>query len=157
MASGYDATVTSADPFPLDEFSEYADPILEGLAVPVSSAMVALYTNLLKWRPAWTYHLSNKAAFQQWDWGKMQTRPESVTVLRESMALDPRMRVLVAHGFYDMLTPYFGSVLLLDQIPAPDPAERIRLAVYPGGHMFYFRDASREAFRAAGLRLFEGG
>jgi carboxypeptidase C (cathepsin A) len=155
VASAYDATVTSADPFPLDDASEYPDPILEGLAAPVSSAMVALYTGKLNWRPQWTYHLSNKAAFQQWNWGRTLARPESVTELRQSLALDPRLLVLVAHGFYDMLTPYFGTVMLLDQLPASETAERVRLAVYPGGHMFYARDMSREAFRTDAMRVFD--
>jgi carboxypeptidase C (cathepsin A) len=155
VASGYDATVTSADPFPLDDMSDYPDPILEGLAAPVSSAMLALYEGVLNWRPSWTYHLSNKTAFEQWNWGRKLVRPESVTELRQAMALDPRMRVLVTHGFYDLLTPYFGSVMLLDQLPVSERAEQVRLAVYSGGHMFYARDQSRDTFRADAMRVFE--
>ena len=36
----------------------------------------------------------------------------------------------------------------LDQLPVYGSADRVRLVVYPGGHMFYSRDASRQAFRA---------
>ena len=38
--------------------------------------------------------------------------------------------------------------MLLDQLPAYASPERVKLIVYPGGHMFYFRDAARQAFRA---------
>jgi hypothetical protein len=38
--------------------------------------------------------------------------------------------------------------VLLDQLPGFASPERVKLVVYPGGHMFYSRDGSRKAFRA---------
>lgn len=58
------------------------------------------------------------------------------------------MSVLVGHGLFDLATPYFGSKMVLDQLPAYASAPRVRLVVFPGGHMFYSRNASRQAFRA---------
>jgi hypothetical protein len=37
---------------------------------------------------------------------------------------------------------------LLDQLPAFAGAPRVKLVVYPGGHMFYSRDGARQAFRS---------
>ncbi|HEX4172383.1 MAG TPA: hypothetical protein VHY82_07890, partial [Acetobacteraceae bacterium] len=51
LGSIYDATVTTADPFPLDVMGDYPDPVLEALKAPVSSAMVEIYQNRLNWRP----------------------------------------------------------------------------------------------------------
>ena len=53
----------------------------------------------------------------------------------------------MGHGLFDLATPYFGSKVLLDQLPAYASPERVKLVVYPGGHMFYSRDGSRQAFR----------
>jgi carboxypeptidase C (cathepsin A) len=64
------------------------------------------------------------------------------------LALDPKLKVLVGHGLFDLATPYFGSRVLLDQLPPFASSGRVKLVVYPGGHMFYLRDASRQAFRA---------
>ena len=36
---------------------------------------------------------------------------------------------------------------LLDQLPAFAGPDRVKLVVYPGGHMFYSRDGARQAFR----------
>jgi hypothetical protein len=33
-------------------------------------------------------------------------------------------------------------------LPAFASPDRVKLVVYPGGHMFYARDASRQAFRS---------
>ena len=74
--------------------------------------------------------------------------PKSISELRQILALDPKLKLLVGHGLFDLATPYFGSKILLDQLPAYATPERVKLVVYPGGHMFYSRDASRQAFRA---------
>ena len=54
----------------------------------------------------------------------------------------------MGHGLFDLATPYFGTQILLDQLPAFATPPRVKLVVYPGGHMFYSRDGSRQAFRA---------
>jgi len=48
---------------------------------------------------------------------------------------------------FDLATPYFGSRIQLDQLPAFASPDRVKLVVYPGGHMFYSRDNSRKALR----------
>jgi carboxypeptidase C (cathepsin A) len=61
------------------------------------------------------------------------------------LALDSGLRVWVAHGYSDLATPYFESVLILDQLP--DFGGRVMQRNYRGGHMFYSRDESRAHFR----------
>ena len=75
--------------------------------------------------------------------------------LRQALALDAHLHVLIAHGLYDLVTPYFGTQLLLDQIPASSGGDRVRLVTYPGGHMFYSQDASRAAFREDARKLLD--
>jgi len=48
---------------------------------------------------------------------------------------------------FDLATPYFASKVALDQLPAYASSNRVKLVVYPGGHMFYSRDPARQAFR----------
>jgi len=64
------------------------------------------------------------------------------------------MRILVAHGASDLVTPYFENQMILDQLPAFASPERLKLSVYGGGHMFYSRDASRRAFREDARALY---
>jgi carboxypeptidase C (cathepsin A) len=157
VASPYDGTITSPDPFPLDPYSDYEEPVVQALIPPVTSAMVALYDNELNWRPNGVYRLSNLSVFRAWDWGRhMGTGAESVSALRTDLALDPRLRVLIGHGLFDLLTPYFATELILRQVPTLGANDRIRLIVYPGGHMFYTDDASRTGFRDAARQLITG-
>jgi carboxypeptidase C (cathepsin A) len=155
IASVYDATITRADPFPHEALSDFADPVLEGMKAPVSSAMVALYTGRLHWYPDNPYELANDAANRQWQWGRGRAGPESTSYLQAALALDPHMRVLIAHGMFDLVTPYFATRLILDQMPAFAGPDRVRFAIYPGGHMFYTDDASRAALRDAARAVIE--
>jgi carboxypeptidase C (cathepsin A) len=155
VGSIYDATITSADPSPLDPFSDYADPVLEGLKAPVSSAMVSIYETRLNWRPDKGYRLEGQAVNRQWDWGHNVWSPvESVTAMRAALALDAHFSIYIAHGLFDLITPYFATELQLDQLPNPGIGSRVHLSVFPGGHMFYTNDASRAAFRDEAARQF---
>jgi carboxypeptidase C (cathepsin A) len=140
VTSAYDATVTGYDPFPDSYFSRFQDPLIDALSAPMTSAMVDLYEHRLDWKPDGHYELLSDAVNRSWNWGGGLNPPESLT-------LDPKLKVLVAHGLFDLVTPYFGSKMELDQLPRYGSPDRVRLVVYPGGHMFYSRDASRAALR----------
>ena len=62
------------------------------------------------------------------------------------------MHVKIVHGLYDLVTPYFGSKLILDQLP-PAQAKRATLLALPGGHMFYTDDKSRARLQAEGAAM----
>jgi carboxypeptidase C (cathepsin A) len=136
-----------SDPFPDSSFFHFGDPSGDSLIAPLTSAAVTLTREKLNWRPDGSYHVLSGAVAKAWDFGHGTEPAESVSDLRQILALDPKLKVLVAHGLFDIATPYFGSRMVLDQLPAFASPERVKLVVYPGGHMFYSRDASRQAFR----------
>ena len=147
VGSAYDPTVTAFDPNPGAANSRFSDPMLDGLTAPLTTAMTDLYQHVLKWRVEQPYRLLPREVSSRWDWGRGRTAPEAYDDLRNVLAADAQVRVLVAHGATDLVTPYFANQLLLDQLPVFGSAERVKLAVYAGGHMFYNRDASRAALR----------
>jgi carboxypeptidase C (cathepsin A) len=144
----YDASVAGLDPYPDSVSSHFSDPSGDPLIAPLTSAAVDLTTHKLNWRPDGSYQLLNGAVERAWDFGHSINPPESTSQLREILALDPKLKLLVGHGLFDLATPYFGSKVLLDQLPPFAAPDRLKLVVYPGGHMFYWRDAPRQAFRA---------
>jgi carboxypeptidase C (cathepsin A) len=149
----YDASVMGIDPFPSSSFFHFDDQSGDALAAPVTSAVVDLTTRKLNWRPDGSYELGNGTVERSWDFGRGLNPAESITELKQILALDPKLKVLVGHGLFDLATPYFGSKILLDQVPQLGSPQRVKLVVYPGGHMFYSRDASRQAFRGEAQAL----
>ncbi|MCP3477555.1 peptidase S10 [Bradyrhizobium sp. CCGUVB1N3] len=144
----YDASVRGFDPYPDSSSSRFGDPSGDTLQAPLTSAAVDLLTRKLNWRPDGSYEVLNGAVERAWDFGHGINPAQSVSELRQILATDAKMTVLVGHGLFDLATPYFGSQIVLDQLPAFASAPRVKLVVYPGGHMFYSRDGSRQAFRA---------
>ncbi len=142
----YDATVSGIDPYPDSSDVHFGDPSGDSLMAPLTSAAVDVTTRKLNWRPDGSYQLLSESVNRSWDFGRGPA--QSVSQLRQILALDPKMKLLVSHGMFDLATPYFASKVLLDQLPAFAGAPRVKLVVYPGGHMFYSRDDTRQAFRS---------
>jgi carboxypeptidase C (cathepsin A) len=155
VAGRYDGSVLGFDPDPDSSDSHFSDPSGDPLIAPLTSAAVDLTARTLKWRPDGTYHLLNRSI--SWDYGRGINPVQSTSDLRQILALDPKLKLLVGHGLFDLATPYFGSKIQLDQMPAYASADRVKLVVYPGGHMFYSREASRRAFRAEAEALMKSG
>ncbi|MGC2779606.1 MAG: peptidase S10 [Bradyrhizobium sp.] len=143
----YDGSVLGLDPYPDASRSRGSDPSGDVLTAPLTSAAVELTTRKLSWRPDGSYELLSGAVNMNWDFGRGISPPESTGELRQILALDPKLKLLVGHGLFDLATPYYGSKILLDQLPAFARPPRVKLVVYPGGHMFYSRDEARKAFR----------
>ncbi|WP_348934028.1 peptidase S10 [Aquabacter sp. CN5-332] len=153
--SPYDSNVAGLDPDPDAARSGAPDAVLEALTAPLTSAMLDTYANELKWRPEGRYFLLNDETNRRWNYGEGRGDRESMSEVRKVLALDPRLRAMVAHGFTDLVTPYFESKLLLDQLPALGDPSRVRLEVFPGGHMFYWRDGSRRDLHDAARSMIE--
>ena len=154
IGSAYDPTVTAFDPYPTSRESHYSDPVLDDTRAPLTGAMTDLYQHVLNWRVDRPYELLNREVGSHWTWGRGRSSPEAVDDLRKDLAGDAQVRVLVAHGAYDLVTPYFANQLLLDQLPTYGAADRVKLAVYAGGHMFYNREASRKGLRDDAAAMF---
>ncbi len=147
IGSRYDATVEGADPSPNAAFSfGFSPPLTGALDAPFTSAMLDLYARF-KWQPERKYELFSAAVNRKWNWGNRLAPPQSLSDLQSVLALDPNFKVLLSHGYSDLATPYFGSKLLLKQLPPAGKPDRVKLITYPGGHMYYSRDASRIAYR----------
>ncbi len=155
VVSAYDTNVAAADPNPSAYVSRFEDPVLDAVTAPLSSAIIDHLTRTLNYKAEGRYNLLNGSVSGGWRWGNSRSGPENLEELRQALALDGKLRVLVAHGFTDLVTPYYASQLLLNQIPALGPQPRVALKVYEGGHMFYSRQASRQALRNDAQRLYE--
>lgn len=152
IGSIYDSNVTAWDPFPGSAYRRSGDPILDALIAPTTSAMVDFVTRVVGWDVNARYNALSEEVNRAWDSGEPNDSP--VSDLRKSIANDPRMAVMIAHGYDDLACPFFGSRLIVDQMPSFGVEQRVQLGVYPGGHMFYSRPASAAAFKTDARALF---
>jgi carboxypeptidase C (cathepsin A) len=155
VTSIYDSLISGFDPAPHAAVSDFPDPVLDAFKAPLASAMADISGNRLGWFVEARYEILSENVYRAWDWGTGRDRPEALSDLKNAMALDPSLRVLVAHGVTDQVTPYFASKLLIDQVPPMGSQDHLRLKVYGGGHMLYLDDKSRAELREDARRVIE--
>ena len=146
VGSWYDSNVTAFDPFPWSPDGQGGDPILNGIIAPTTTAMVNFVTNTVGWKVEARYNALSGDVGNKWEAGWWQTA-EAVTDFRQAVAVDPKMKVLIVHGYDDLSCPYMVSKIVVDQMPLMGDPSRVQVKVYPGGHMFYSRPASQAALR----------
>jgi carboxypeptidase C (cathepsin A) len=155
IVSPYDATFAVPDAFPESERSG-DDPILDGVTRAYGSAFVGYARDELGFKTDMTYLLLARDVSGRWDWngehGRRAVSAESD--LRELLALNPSFRLLVTHGYSDLVIPYSVSRYVVDHLPLGGP-DRVQLKLYKGGHMMYLLAASRIAM-TADARAFYG-
>ncbi|MBV9734783.1 MAG: alpha/beta hydrolase fold domain-containing protein [Acidisphaera sp.] len=150
LVSRYDAAFAVGDPFFDYDGARGSDPILDGYTRAFGGAFVGYARDELGFKTDITYELLSPQVGHNWDWN--QHGPwDAVSVagdLRELLAYEPGLRVLVAHGTSDIQTPYAISRYVLDHLQKLGAPDRVQLKLYSGGHMVYLREASRLAFSA---------
>ncbi len=145
IGSVYDSNVTAYDPFPFSPNQISSDPILEAIIAPTTTAMVDWVTRVVGWKTTARYNALSYEVARGWDRDRVLERGSSAD-LREAVAADPKLRVLIAHGWDDLSCPFMSSVLTVDQMPVMGDPKRVAVHEYPGGHMFYTRPGSQSMF-----------
>jgi carboxypeptidase C (cathepsin A) len=153
LGSVYDSNVTSYDPFPFAPEQRANDPILASIIAPLTTAMVDFVTRTVGWKVDARYNALSYDVNKLWDRGD-DLRQGSVPQLRQAVAADPKLRVLIVHGWNDLSCPFMGSILTVNQIPVMGDATRVAVHEYPGGHMFYTRESSRMELRKDVMEMY---
>jgi carboxypeptidase C (cathepsin A) len=148
IVSRYDATFATDDPDPESPTARGPDPILDGAVRSYGSAFVSYARDELGFKTDMTYNLLASHISGEWKWGEGRAQPSVADDLRVLLSLTPTFRLMIAHGYSDMVTPYAVTRYVLDHLPAAETEERAQLRLYRGGHMFYIDPDSRKAFTA---------
>ena len=156
IVSRYDADFAVDDPFPERASSRGSDPILDGVSRAYGGAFADYARNELGFKTEMTYVLLANDINGNWDWpgGRFQVSAEDD--IRTLLSFSPSFKLMIAHGYSDMVTPYGMTRYVLDHLPQIGAPGRTRLNLYRGGHMFYIDPQSRKAFSADAAAYFRG-
>jgi carboxypeptidase C (cathepsin A) len=95
-------------------------------------------------------YASDPPLYSRWNWLFQGTPPDGgayvnvVPFLGRAMRRNKDLRVLVASGYYDLATPFFGAENALSQDGIAQ--ERVEYKYYEVGHMIFLHDPSRVQF-----------
>ncbi|MBN3754399.1 peptidase S1 [Paraburkholderia sp. Tr-20389] len=138
---------------------------------PTMTAVTGVYTTMwnvylneqLKFTSNSAFTDLNDQAFKFWDFGHIDPTGAQKGLdskgniilytagdLAAVMALNVDLKVLSANGFYDFVTPFYQTVIDLQQMPLVSQQVRENLSArfYPSGHMVYLDGGSRTALKA---------
>jgi carboxypeptidase C (cathepsin A) len=131
----------------MDPLSQAADYDPQSSAI--SSAYVSLFNDYvrkdLRYGEGQTY--LPQALFGSFEWD-LKHKGNSINLnvasdLAEAMKANPRLKVMVNGGYYDLATPFYAAVYEEKHLPIPAPlAKNIEYDWYESGHMVYVRDES---------------
>jgi carboxypeptidase C (cathepsin A) len=146
IVSRYDASFAAADPFPEQENARGPDPLLDSLTRAYGGAFAAYARDELGFKTEMTYILLASDIAGKWDWDGGRNSASVTDDVRELLAMTPSFRLMVAHGYSDMVTPYAATRYVFDHLPPIGDPSRTQLRLYRGGHMFYIDHDSLKAF-----------
>ena len=114
---------------------ELGDPAGYKISAAYTAALNHYFANDLQIQMDIPYITSG--GLKSWNWGK-QPEPMYVKTSRRlagAMRRNEKMKVLVASGYYDLITPYFDAEFTFSRNGIP--SDRVNLTYYEGGHMMY--------------------
>jgi carboxypeptidase C (cathepsin A) len=138
----YDTRFTGPTIDPLSQKADY-DPQSEAISAAYVALLNQYVRNTLKYGEGQTYlpELDGEG-FQSWDF-KHEGNPISVDVegdLADAMKMNPRLKVMLNGGYYDLATPFFAAQYEEKHLPIPvSLAKNIEYDWYEAGHMVYVR------------------
>ena len=150
LGSRYDPNVTAYDPYPYNPTQQTNDPILLSIIAPTTTAMVDWVTKTVGWKTDARYNALSDEVNRLWDrTGRNAYFSGSAAAndLRVAVSTDPKLRVVIAHGWADLSCPFMGCVLTVSQMPVMGDPTRVTVHEYPGGHMYYARLGSSMALK----------
>ena len=159
LCGHYDASITTTDPFPDRDNYEGPDPTLFSIDRLFTAAINHQLRSNLGVETDLEYRLLSMDVNESWkDSGSkhvFQKLTGAMDDLRYGMSLNEHMKVFIAHGYFDLVTPYFSSRRLIDLMKlTPAQREQLVTANYKGGHMFYSWDESRARFAVDVARFY---
>lgn len=157
IVSQYDADFAVDDPSPERSGEHGGDPILDGVARAYGGAFADYARNELGFKTEMTYALLANDVTRGWDWHGGRFAVSADEDIRTLLAFSPSFRLMIAHGYSDMVTPYGMTRYVVDHLPPIGPPGRVQLTRYRGGHMFYIDPDSRRKFSADAAAFYRSG
>ncbi len=138
----------------LSESMRY-DPYASAIAPAIVATFNDYYRQELKVESDRPYLLSGNV-WEKWDdrhaqpdlGGYKSPIANTAVDLGQAMTMNPKMKVLVQQGYFDLAVPYRTIEYVLDHLDvAPELRRNVSVAYYEAGHMMYVHPPSMAKFR----------
>ncbi len=119
-------------------------PLYDPHSATFSSAFVGAFNNYmrtdLKFGNGMTYYPEPNSIIRQWDFkhGPFASFPNVMPDLAQAMIYNPKLKVVLNMGYFDLGTPFFQGEYEMHHLPIPNALQKnISYEHYYSGHMVY--------------------
>ena len=142
-----DTTDALSENMPYDPYSAHVAPA-------IVATFNDYYRRDLKVETEREYILSG-GLYRSWDQGHAQPGrrwklpyPDTKMDLAHAMTLNPRMKVLVQSGYFDLACPYRTAEYAVEHLDvSPEVRQNVTIEYYEAGHMMYVHEPSMRKFK----------
>lgn len=140
-----DSRFTGHDRSGVSQFPDF-DPSMAAIRPPFTTVINDYIRRELGYESDGEYHILRGL---DWNWGDaVKGYADTSEALQSAFARNPYMHLFVASGYYDLATPYYGTLYTVNHMDLDQTAhDRIQTEDYPVGHMVYLE---REALAKLG-------
>ncbi len=143
----FDARYTGVEAQTVNDRPDF-DPSMYAIEGPFTSTFNDYVRRVLGIETDLKYEILNWATNGKWQWDNGEL-PTTGAELREAIAKNPFMKVLVAQGYYDLATPHFATDYMVSHLNLdPTLQANVSTTYYGGGHMFYLDETCLAAFKS---------
>jgi len=136
----------------MDPLSKEAD--YDPQSASISSAYVSAFNDYVRRELHYGYGKAYKPEIELWRHWNFQHQPPGAPIplpvatntipdLSTAMKYNPRLRVMLLGGYFDLATPYYEGIYEMRHLQIPRALQRnIEYHYYPSGHMVYANEQS---------------
>jgi carboxypeptidase C (cathepsin A) len=114
------------------------DPSMNAIRPPYTAAFNDYVRRDLGYKSDTEYFILGGGITSPWNFGNGNGYADTSIPLKDAMAKNPYMKILVAQGYYDMATPFYAAEYTVSAMNLdPQLRRNVRFTYYEAGHMMY--------------------
>ena len=126
-----------------------SDPSMNAIRPPYTAAFNNYVRTELGFKTDVEYYILGGGISAPWNYNVTNAYADTSIPLKDAMAKNPYMKVLVASGYYDMATPFFAAEYTISAMNLdPSLRKNVSFTYYESGHMMYIEKRSLDKLKA---------
>lgn len=119
------------------------DPSMNAIRPPYTAAFNDYVRRELGYKSDVEYYILGGGITAPWNYNVTNQYADTSVQMKDAMAKNPYMKILVAQGYYDMATPFYAAEYTISALNL-DPTLRrnVSFEYYESGHMMYIETKS---------------
>ncbi|MEQ1606539.1 MAG: peptidase S10 [Pyrinomonadaceae bacterium] len=125
-----------------------SDPSMNAIRPPYTAAFNQYVRADLGFKTDTEYYILGGGISAPWNYNVTNQYADTSVPLKDAMAKNPYMKIMLAQGYYDMATPFYAAEYTISALNLdPSLKKNISWSYYEAGHMMYIEKKSLKKLR----------